>query len=123
LITRDNVYEVQLNGISLGSDNVYGDWKPSNLKQAYVDIDGWQRVGSYALQPYLKQGINSLTIDTADEYLDDYGHPYTGTPSNNPVAIIFSMEVIYCVEEETAWADGNDIPGRNWATYFTYLVQ
>ena len=30
-----------------------------------------------------------------------------------------------CVEiqEETAWADGFDFPGANWATYFTYTVQ
>ncbi|MHC4558714.1 MAG: hypothetical protein ACYS80_15590 [Planctomycetota bacterium] len=25
--------------------------------------------------------------------------------------------------EETAWGDGDDFPGRNWAMYFTYLVQ
>ncbi len=24
---------------------------------------------------------------------------------------------------ETAWGDGPDFPGRNWATYFTYIVQ
>ncbi len=24
---------------------------------------------------------------------------------------------------ETAWGDGLDFPGRNWATYFTYIVQ
>jgi hypothetical protein len=28
-----------------------------------------------------------------------------------------------CVNEETAWGDGEDFPGRNWATYFTYTVQ
>lgn len=30
-----------------------------------------------------------------------------------------------CVEiqEETAWGDGDDFPGRNWATYFNYTVQ
>jgi hypothetical protein len=24
---------------------------------------------------------------------------------------------------ESAWGDGSDFPGRNWATYFTYEVQ
>jgi hypothetical protein len=28
-----------------------------------------------------------------------------------------------CVQEETAWGDGEDFPGKNWATYFTYTVQ
>lgn len=27
------------------------------------------------------------------------------------------------VDEESAWADGNDFPGKNWATYFTYVIQ
>ena len=27
-----------------------------------------------------------------------------------------------CIREETAWADGLDFPGKNWATYFTYFV-
>ena len=28
-----------------------------------------------------------------------------------------------CVQEESAWAAGEDFPGANWATYFTYTVQ
>ena len=28
-----------------------------------------------------------------------------------------------CAESETAWADGLDFPGKNWATYFAYSVQ
>src|SRR5262249_27428396 len=24
---------------------------------------------------------------------------------------------------QTGWGDGNDFPGRNWATYFEYIVQ
>jgi hypothetical protein len=27
------------------------------------------------------------------------------------------------IQEETAWADGEDFPGHNWATYITYTVQ
>lgn len=27
------------------------------------------------------------------------------------------------IQEETAWADGSDFPGKNWATYFEYSVQ
>jgi hypothetical protein len=28
-----------------------------------------------------------------------------------------------CVQDETAWGDGLDFPGENWATYFEYSVQ
>ena len=30
---------------------------------------------------------------------------------------------ITCLEDETAWGAGDDFPGKNWATYFTYHVQ
>ena len=125
-IACDNGYEVSLNGTLLGSDNVYGSWQTSNLRQAYVDINGWQTVGSYALTS-LQQGTNTLTIDVANEYFnsDDYGNPGPGTQSSNPGACIFVLEVTYCAKGkgETGWADGSDFSGRNWATYFTYTVQ
>jgi hypothetical protein len=28
-----------------------------------------------------------------------------------------------CEQDETAWGDGTEFPGSNWATYFTYTVQ
>jgi len=125
LIACDNGYEVFLNGTSLGSDNVYGDWRLSNLKQAYVDVSGWDTVGSYNLLDYLLDGTNVLTIDAANEYFntDDSGNPAPGTASSNPGACIFAMDVDYYADGETAWGDGDPFPGKNWATYFTYTVQ
>lgn len=35
----------------------------------------------------------------------------------------FSVEIVCEYTCETAWADGLDFPGRNWAMYFTYTVQ
>ena len=123
-IACDNGYEVSLNGNPLGSQSVYGEWQTSDLKQAYVDIDGWQTVGSYALTS-LQQGTNSLTVDVANEYFntDDYGNPSAGTQSSNPGACIFVLEVTYCAEGETGWGDGSDFSGRNWGMYFGYQVQ
>ncbi len=129
LIACDNGYEVFLNGTSLGSDNVYSDWRTSNLKQAFVDVNGWDTVGSFALLDYLLDGANVLTIDAANEYFntDDSGNPYVGTVSSNPGACIFAMDVDYYADGETAWGCGDescfDFDGKNWATYFMYTVQ
>ncbi|WP_455369934.1 hypothetical protein [[Eubacterium] cellulosolvens] len=39
----------------------------------------------------------------------------------------FDLDGIYslqnCINTETAWGDGIDFPGKNWATYFEYTVQ
>jgi len=125
LIACDNGYEVFLNGTSLGSDNVYGVWRPSDLKQAFVDVSGWETVGSYDLLADLVDGTNVLTIDAANEYFntDDQGNPYLGTQSNNPGACIFAADIDYYADGETAWGAGSDFLGKNWATYFTYEVQ
>jgi hypothetical protein len=129
LIACDNGYEIFLNGTSLGSDNVYGDWRTSNLMQAFVDVDGWDAVGSYSLLDYLIDGANTLTIDAANEYFNppDKSNSDPGTQSSNPGACIFAMDVDYYADGETAWGCGTescvDFPGKNWATYFTYTVQ
>lgn len=44
-------------------------------------------------------------------------------PCYNPGALIFMASVDYYARGETAWGDGTDFDGRNWATYFTYTVQ
>jgi hypothetical protein len=129
LIACDNGYEVFLNGTSLGSDNVYGAWRTSNLKQDFVDVSGWDTVGSYDLLADLLDGTNVLTIDAANEYFntDDSGNPAPGTQSSNPGACIFAADIDYYADGETAWGCGTDncedFPGKNWATYFMYHVQ
>jgi len=130
-IACDNGYEVFLNSTSLGSDNVYGEWRTSNLKQAFVDVSGWDTVGSYDLLTYLNAGTNTLTIDAANEYFntDDSGNPGPGTESSNPGACIFALDVDYLAEGETAWGaacgeGGHPFPdAKNWATYFAYTLQ
>lgn len=125
LITCDNGYEVFLNGTSLGSDNVYGEWRTSDLKQEFVDVNGCDAVGSYPLIDAMLEGTNVLTIDAPNEYFntDDSGNNAPGTASSNPGACIFAMDLSYYADGETAWGEGFDFPGKNWATYFTYGVQ
>jgi len=129
LIACDNGYEVFLNGTSLGSNGVYGDWRNSDLYQGSVPQDGWNAVGSYPVFVYLVEGTNTLTIDVANEYFNtnDPPNPYVGTESSNPGACIFALEdICYLSSGETAWGCGIDnctgFEGKNWATYFTYTV-
>lgn len=48
-------------------------------------------------------------------------------PTQYPTADGFDLDAVgvhYLLEaEETAWGDGIQFPGENWATYFTYKVQ
>jgi len=43
-------------------------------------------------------------------------------PSDSYGMFLDSVSVV-CVQEETAWADGQDFDGKNWATYFTYNIE
>jgi hypothetical protein len=124
-ITCDNGYEAFVNGQSVGSANVFGDWKFSNLKQAFVDTNGWQSVQHYDLTPNLVSGQNVLTIDAANEYLnpDDLPNNMIGTLSNNPGACIFQAPVCYenIDQMETAWGAGSRFNTKgNWGMYFTF---
>ncbi|MHC4120679.1 MAG: hypothetical protein ACYSWO_24560 [Planctomycetota bacterium] len=127
-IACDNGYEVFLNGGTvLGSDNVYGAWRTSDLKQGFVDVSGWDTVGEYDLISNLLEGSNTLTIDAANEYFntDDAGNNAPGTESSNPGGLIFAMDLCYYADGETAWGEGCDgepFPGKNWATYFDYTI-
>jgi hypothetical protein len=46
----------------------------------------------------------------------------TFTPDNNPAGLIFRGEVKYLLPSETAWGNGIQFAGANWATYFVYTV-
>jgi hypothetical protein len=119
-----------------------GDWG--------VASQGWQSVESYSLGE-LMSGVNTLMITAANEYMWNTTDQYQGKdyyygswdPSGgsvnpdpfpgygisvdnicrNPGGLIFKATVDYYADGETAWGDGEDFPGKNWATYFTYTVQ
>jgi hypothetical protein len=51
----------------------------------------------------------------AHAVLQDLNNPIYEDGTDSPIIIGY--------ETETAWADGMDFEGKNWATYFTYTVQ
>ncbi|HDS58810.1 MAG TPA: hypothetical protein ENN54_00730 [Thermoplasmatales archaeon] len=128
-ITVDNGYEAWLNGVMLGSLGVNPGWYTSDLKEAYV-ISGYVfDITNYTLAN-LVMGDNTFLFACANEYsnTDDIDSKTgksepAGTVDNNPGGLIYEAEITYIDEEETAWADGEDFPGNNWATYFTYHIQ
>jgi len=126
-ITCDNGYELYVNDDFVGSAQVSGDWINSDLTQAYVDTTNWQSTESFDISANLSCGTNKIFIPAVNEELSiaSGDHTMDGTLSNNPGALIYYASVCYEVVdmEETAWADGEDFPGNNWATYFTYHIQ
>jgi len=122
-ITCDNGYEAKLNGQFIGSAQLSGEWRTSDLHEAYVHTYGWQIAESYNVLGALQAGQNALAITGVNEYLNtDDGDPFLGDEGKNPAGLIYELNINY-YKQETAWGDGDDFPGANWATYFTYTVQ
>ncbi|MBA7552163.1 hypothetical protein ES705_44718 [subsurface metagenome] len=67
--------------------------------------------GPYDFFP--QTGLNSLNFVVRNYY---------STSGSNPTGLLYRAEISYD-QSETAWATGFDFPGKNWATYFKYLVQ
>jgi hypothetical protein len=63
-----------------------------------------------------------MGLNTLDFIVRNYAQS-GGTQTSNPTGLIYKAEVEYYAREETAWGDGFDFDGKNWATYFTYEVQ
>lgn len=129
-ITTDNGYEVYLNDNKVGSDGVFGEWRTSDLTEAYVTTKdtpvGWKSVETYNnLIDYLQPGANTFWFAAGNEYYypGDYNNGSPGTVDNNPGGLIYEAEISYYERMETAWGAGSEFPGKNWATYFTYTVQ
>jgi hypothetical protein len=98
-IADDNQYEASLNGAFVGSQTIYGNW---------------MNVGTYPISAIT--GENTLQVIGTN-----YGDG-TFTPDNNPAGLIFRGEVKYLLPSETAWGNGIQFAGANWATYFVYTV-
>jgi hypothetical protein len=109
-IVCDNSYDVYLNGVLLGSHDVW-----------------WEKKVYYLDPPVLKQGTNTLRIVAVNA-------PQTGgTEESNPGGVKFSfcahwdaVEECATTDEETAWAGTSvgqiQFAGKNWATYFNYTT-
>jgi hypothetical protein len=122
LIAADNGFQAYVNQISVQvSSTVSGDWKNSDLYQAFVTQDGWEPIYNPAVGDWLQKGNNNLTIDAVNEHFnsDDSPNPCEGYPQNNPGGVIFLLK--YCsAQGQTAWGNGTSFPGSSWAMYFVY---
>jgi len=94
-ITVDNGYEVYLNGTFVGTaqvHNAYGtDWQDSLLYEAWVNGHGWESVEHFDVSALLVSGVNTLIIETANEYMSPADNQITGTISANPAGLIFEL--------------------------------
>ena len=122
-ITCDNGYQAKMNGALLGRAQLgIGDaWRSSNLIESFVFTNGWQTVETFNF-PDLQVGVNTLRIETANEYMGTLDNQGLGTIISNPGGLIYEAQYCYEVidQEETGWGDGPGFPGANWATYFVF---
>ena len=101
-ITVDNGYEAYLNGAFVGSAQVTDfdgtDWQDSLLYHSWVDGQNWQSVETWDVSGMLVSGVNTLILETANEYMgpDDSPSQSAGTISSNPAGVIF--ELTYAIE-------------------------
>jgi hypothetical protein len=150
--SSDNAYEAYVNTTTPGAPLISGQtgagWWESDLRESFVNTNGWQSVESAPLTG-LVQGANFLFFRAANEYMnvDDgggnnlpgntpassqVGSPYIFVPEAyiNPAGMIWLAEIDYynLTNDETAWAAQGEpgsiqfLPG-NWATYITYTWQ
>ena len=99
-VNADNEYWAYLGDTFIGTDNDIFDGGNSSTG-----------VEEYNFMP--AEGENTL------QFVVENYHQCDG----NPNGLVYKAEITYLGEDESAWADGDDFDGKNWATYFTYTVQ
>jgi len=102
-ITSDNVEFIYLNEGDVGGYlEVFG---------SYSDTGQWGVKNNHIVD--LSFGTNDLTI-LVRNFLRLETERW-----DNPVGLIYRLDYEYQLKtEETAWGEGDDFPGRNWAMYF-----
>ncbi|MGB6371195.1 MAG: hypothetical protein WBF68_09250 [Atribacterota bacterium] len=107
-INADNSYEFFLDGVFVDGEGTMHRDGPDGYE--------WETIKNYSLA--VNPGSNELSFRVLNYFR-------TGTSTGNPAGLIFKADVCYDYidQEETAWGSGEDFPGKNWATYFTYTVQ
>jgi len=105
---------------------------PLEKAEIYASQDGvsWTLLGVADNTNYL--GIHTISefdlgalqwakyikvVDTTDP--TPHGNEADGFDLN----AVVSLQNCLKIEKETAWAEGTQFPGKNWATYFTYIIQ
>jgi len=102
-ITSDNVEFITLGDQEVGYAEVYGF--SNYLAQQ------WKSLNTHNID--LSPGSNDLNI-----MVRNFPRPVTST-YDNPTGLIYKLEYQYQLKtEETAWGEGENFSGKNWAMYF-----
>lgn len=132
-ITADNGYEVFLNGVTVGSAQVYDEWRTSDLTEPFVNSSGWQPPAETYMLDVLEEG-NLLEISGVNEYMGPMDGQAEGTVDSNPGGVAYelcveaSKTIIQECQEESAWGAQDEpgsypFEGKNWATYIEYTPE
>ncbi len=106
LATSDNAEEIYFNGELVGSDG--------EVQGTFIGNHEWETVIEYPVIPV--PGTNSM-----DFIVRNYAQA-GGSTISNPTGLIYSA-YFDCYRMETAWGDGFEFDGKNWATYVAYTIQ
>ena len=89
--------------------------QPQN-RTIFPETDGWHMDGTFPeiSNDLLQNGENRL-----DVFVEEF---WTGGGMHELGLTLQAEETTCGNETETAWADGSDFPGKNWATYFDYTL-
>jgi hypothetical protein len=98
-IATDNEYTATINDLFVGEQT---DWH------------NWSQVGHHEFMPL--EGANTLQVIGYNYGNDSYNI------DSNPAGLIYEAEITYLESDESAWAGTLDFAGKNWATYFKYIV-
>ena len=104
-VTADNAEDVYLNTALVGSDG--------EVQDPWADNYEWGTVLTHPMYPI--EGINDLDIIVRN-------YPGSSDPTANPTGLIYTVEITYIESGESAWGEGCQFDGANWAMYFTYQV-
>ena len=97
----ENIMEVWWDGKRITTHSADGSSNANTI---------WEVETYIGLVPNASSPTHLMFVDVEQDIPHSYG------------MFLDSVSVV-CVQEETAWADGFDFEGKNWATYFKYTVQ
>ena len=81
---------------------------------------GNPKVGNFSYKTTHTPGVSSYSYTIA---ADEIGYNLGDTIYIATHAVVQRLDTGEITQQETAWGEGNAFPGRNWAMYFTYILQ
>lgn len=106
----------------LGGTYTFGD-----VQRAIWELIEDGICGGCGTEPWTQAHVDEIVADAltnGEGFVPGCGDVLVVMLGPLPWGQILIIDVpVPCVEAETAWGDGLDFPGKNWATYFGYSVQ